>query len=205
MKLIFLGPPGAGKGTQAALVCKRYNIAHISTGDMLRAERKAKTPLGISAQSYIDKGELVPDSVIIDMVRLRLAREDCKNGFLLDGFPRTVAQADALAELTDIDYVVNLEVPFDRLVSRISGRRVCPDCGAVHHISTHSGCECRDCGGKLYQRDDDKAETVENRLRVYEAQTEPLIAYYREKGLLHTIDGDRTPAEVDASIASLLG
>ena len=205
MKLIFLGPPGAGKGTQAALVCRRYNIAHISTGDMLRAERKAKTPLGISAQSYIDKGELVPDSVIIDMVRLRLAREDCKNGFLLDGFPRTVAQADALAGLTDIDYVINLEVPFARLVSRISGRRICPDCGSVHHISTHSDCGCRDCGGNLYQRDDDKAETVENRLRVYEAQTEPLIAYYREKGLLHTINGDRSPEEVDADIASLLG
>ncbi len=205
MKLIFLGPPGAGKGTQAAIVCKRYNIAHISTGDMLRAERKAKTPLGISAQSYIDKGELVPDTVIIDMVRLRLTREDCKNGFLLDGFPRTVAQADALSELTEIDYVINLEVPFERLVSRISGRRVCPDCGAVHHISTYPDCGCRDCGGKLYQRDDDKAETVENRLRVYEAQTEPLIAYYREKGLLHTINGDRTPEEVDADLASLLG
>lgn len=205
MKLIFLGPPGAGKGTQAALVCRRYDIAHISTGDMLRAERKAKTALGISAQSYIDKGELVPDSVIIDMVRLRLAREDCKNGFLLDGFPRTVAQADALCELTDIDYVINLEVPFERLVSRISGRRVCPDCGAVYHISTHAGCGCRNCGGKLYQRDDDKAETVENRLRVYERQTEPLIAYYREKGLLHTIDGNRTPEEVDADLVSLLG
>ncbi len=205
MKLIFLGPPGAGKGTQATLVCRRYNIAHISTGDMLRAERKAKTPLGISAQSYIDKGELVPDSVIIDMVRLRLAHEDCKNGFLLDGFPRTVAQADALAGLTDIDHVINLEVPFERLVARISGRRVCPDCGAVHHISTHAGCGCRDCDGTLYQRADDKAETVENRLRVYEKQTEPLIAYYREKGMLHTIDGDRTPEEVDADLVSLLG
>ena len=205
MKLIFLGPPGAGKGTQAALVCKRYNIAHISTGDMLRAERKAKTPLGISAQSYIDKGELVPDTVIIDMVRLRLAHEDCKSGFLLDGFPRTAAQADALGTITDIDYVINLEVPFERLVARISGRRICPDCGAVHHTSTHTDCACRDCGTGLYQRDDDKAETVENRLRVYEAQTAPLIAYYREKGLLCTIDGDRTPEEVDASITALLG
>jgi len=205
MKLIFLGPPGAGKGTQAALVCERYGIAHISTGDMLRQERKAKTPLGVSAQEYIDRGELVPDSVIIGMVRARLAQPDCAKGYLLDGFPRTVAQADALSEFAKIDYVINLAVPRETLVSRISGRRLCPDCGAVYHIRTHHEPGCRECGATLYQREDDKEETVMNRLRVYEAQTRPLIDYYERKGLLHTIDGNRTPEEVDADIAALLG
>lgn len=205
MKLIFLGPPGAGKGTQAERVAEKYGIAHISTGDMLRAERRAKTPLGVAAQSYIDKGELVPDSVIIDMVRERLCQPDCENGFLLDGFPRTVQQADALNGITPVDAVINLEVPFARLVERISGRRMCAECGAATHTSVHAGAGCPKCGGALYQRDDDKQETVKNRLLVYQKQTEPLIAYYDTKGLLRNIDGDRSVDEVYAAILAALG
>ncbi len=205
MKLIFLGPPGAGKGTQAEHICERFQIAHISTGDMLRAERRAKTPLGLAAQSYIDKGELVPDSVIIDMVRARIAQPDCANGYLLDGFPRTVAQADALGEFAAVDAVINLEVPFSLLIERISGRRMCPDCGAAYHTATLQGAICSKCGGTLYQRDDDKAETVKNRLLVYQQQTEPLIAYYSDKKLLRNVDGAREVDEVTADIMAALG
>lgn len=204
MKLIFLGPPGAGKGTQAERLCARYHMHHISTGDMLRAERRAKTELGLAAQGYIDRGELVPDQVIIDMVQVRLNQPDCSGGYLLDGFPRTVAQADALGAFASVDAVVNLEVPFDRLVQRISGRRMCEGCGAAFHVSTHAGETCEKCGAALYQREDDKAETVENRLRVYQAQTEPLIAYYNEKGLLITVDGDRSIDEVFQAITAAL-
>lgn len=205
MKLILLGPPGAGKGTQAERLAERYHMAHISTGDMLRAERRAKTPLGVAAQGYIDRGELVPDQVIIDMVRGRLQQEDCKEGYLLDGFPRTVAQADALAEFASVDAVVNIDVPFSRLVARISGRRMCPDCGAAYHVSTYDGEKCAKCGGVLYQRDDDKAETVENRLKVYEAQTQPLIDYYQGKDLLLTVDGDQAIDAVFEAIVARLG
>lgn len=205
MKLVFLGPPGAGKGTQAERLCVRYGMQHISTGDMLRVERREKTALGLAAQSYIDKGELVPDGVIIDMVRERLARPDCREGYLLDGFPRTVEQADALAAFADIDAAVNLAVPVETLVARISGRRMCPDCGAAFHVTAFAGASCDKCGGTLYQRDDDKAETVENRLRVYEAKTAPLIAYYEEKGLLRTVDGDQPVDAVFQAIVSLLG
>ena len=204
MKLIFLGPPGAGKGTQAERLCEQYHMAHISTGDMLRAERRAKTPLGLAAESYIDKGELVPDTVIIDMVKARLAQPDCGEGYLLDGFPRTVAQADALSVFAKVDAVVNIGVPFGRLIARISGRRMCPDCGAAYHVSVHPGEVCDKCGGVLYQRDDDKAETVENRLKVYETQTRPLIEYYGQKGLLRTVDGDRPVDEVFAGIVAVL-
>ncbi len=205
MKCILLGPPGAGKGTQAERLCERYHMAHISTGDMLRAERRAKTPLGVAAQGYIDKGELVPDQVIIDMVKARLAQPDCSEGYLLDGFPRTVAQADALAEFACVDAVINIDVPFDRLVKRISGRRMCPDCGAAYHVSTFAGSTCPKCGGALYQRDDDKAETVENRLKVYQEQTQPLIEYYQGKGLLKTVDGAQPIDAVQQAIVTLLG
>lgn len=204
MKLIFLGPPGAGKGTQAQRIAARYGIAHISTGDMLRAERRAKTPLGLAAQGYIDKGELVPDSVIIDMVRDRLQQPDCVKGFLLDGFPRTVQQADSLAGITAVDAVIDLEVPFAALVDRISGRRVCPDCGGAFHTSIHQAGACPQCGGLLYQREDDKQETVKNRLLVYQQQTEPLIAYYQQKGLLREVDGSRPMDEVFAAIVAAL-
>ena len=195
MKLIFLGPPGAGKGTQAERIAERYQIAHISTGDMLRSEIRNATLLGAAAKAYLDRGELVPDSVIIDMVRDRIQREDCKNGFLLDGFPRTVVQAQALQDFTDIDFAVNIDVPFERLVARISGRRMCPDCGAAYHVSTYQAQTCAKCGATLYQRDDDREETVANRLKVYTEKTAPLIAYYETQGKLFTVDGD---AQIDA-------
>ena len=200
MKLIFLGPPGAGKGTQAERIAERYQIAHISTGAMLRAEIRNATPLGAEAKAYIDRGALVPDSVIIGMVEKRIQAADCKNGFLLDGFPRTTAQADALAAIVDIDAVVDIEVPFERLVARISGRRMCPDCGAAYHVTTYSAETCAKCGGKLYQRDDDREETVQNRLVVYEEKTAPLIAYYRERGKLLVVDGDAPIDTVTDSI-----
>lgn len=201
MKLIFLGPPGAGKGTQAERIAKRYEIAHISTGDMLRSQIRNATPLGAEAKAYIDRGELVPDDVIIGMVEQRISEDDCKNGFLLDGFPRTTAQADALEGLTEIDSVVDIEVPFERLVARISGRRMCPDCGAAYHVSTHAASTCTKCGAALYQRDDDREETVQNRLVVYEAKTAPLIAYYETRGKLFRVDGD---AEIDAVTESIV-
>ena len=200
MKLIFLGPPGAGKGTQAERIAERYSIAHTSTGDMLRAEIRNATPLGAQAKAFIDRGELVPDSVIIGMVEQRIQAEDCKNGFLLDGFPRTVAQADALSKLVEIDAVVDIEVPFERLVARISGRRMCPDCGAAYHVSTYGEATCAKCGATLYQRDDDREETVQNRLVVYESKTAPLIAYYRERGKLLVVDGDAAIDTVTDSI-----
>ena len=201
MKLIFLGPPGAGKGTQAERIAERFEIAHLSTGDMLRSEIRNATPLGAAAKAYIDRGELVPDSVIIDMVKDRITRDDCKNGFLLDGFPRTVVQAEALGTFTEIDWAVNIDVPSERLVARISGRRMCPDCGAAYHVSTYAEPTCAKCGGTLYQRDDDREETVFNRLKVYTEKTAPLIAYYEGKGKLLTVDGDR---EIDAVTASIL-
>ena len=201
MKLIFLGPPGAGKGTQAERIAERFEIAHLSTGDMLRAEIRNATPLGAAAKAYIDRGELVPDSVIIDMVKDRITRDDCRNGFLLDGFPRTVVQAEALATFTEIDRAVNIDVPAERLVARISGRRMCPDCGAAYHVSTYAADTCAKCGGKLYQRDDDREETVANRLKVYTEKTAPLIAYYESKGKLFNVDGDR---QIDAVTASIL-
>lgn len=201
MKLIFLGPPGAGKGTQAARFAARYGIAHISTGDMLRAELRAGTPLGQQAQGFMNRGELVPDEVILGMVQSRIGQADCANGFLFDGFPRTVAQADALAALCAVDRVVNIDVPQERLVARISGRRMCPDCGAAYHVSTHPDGRCDKCGGALYQREDDREETVRNRLRVYEEQTQPLIEYYAARGLLVTVNGDESIERVTEAIA----
>lgn len=191
MKLIFLGPPGAGKGTQAKGVAERYGICHISTGDMLRSEIRQGTPLGHEAQTYMDKGELVPDSVIVGIVEKRIAQPDCSKGFLLDGFPRTIAQAQALDGITAMDYVIDIDVPFDRLLSRITGRRMCPDCGAAFHVSTYHSDKCAECGGVLYQRDDDREETVAVRLRQYEKKTAPLIQYYREKGILRKVNGDQ--------------
>ena len=205
MKLIFLGPPGAGKGTQAERIAERYEIAHLSTGDMLRAEIRNATPLGAAAKSYIDRGELVPDSVIIDMVRERITRDDCKNGFLLDGFPRTVVQAEALAEFTDVDHAVNIDVPSKRLIARISGRRMCPGCGAAYHVSMYVEPTCAKCGATLYQRDDDREETVYNRLKVYTEKTAPLIAFYEAAGKLVTVDGDQAVDDVTESILKGLG
>ena len=194
MKMILLGPPGAGKGTQAKGIAARYAIAHISTGDMLRSEVREGTPLGREAKAYMDKGQLVPDEVIIGMVKNRISAPDCRNGFLFDGFPRTIAQAEALEKITDIDRVVDIEVPDERLIARISGRRMCPLCGATYHVSTYSDSTCA-CGGVLYQRDDDRAETVAVRLTEYHKKTAPLIDYYAQKGKLMTVNGD---APVDA-------
>ncbi|MCL2672397.1 MAG: adenylate kinase [Clostridiales bacterium] len=202
-RLIFLGPPGAGKGTQAVKVAEHFGIAHISTGDMLRAEMRGGTALGMAAKSYIDKGELVPDNVLIAMVRERVQAADCANGFLLDGFPRTTAQADALASFSEIDRVINIEVPFELLLARICGRRMCAACGKAYHTSTHESELCS-CGETLYQRDDDRAETVSRRLRAYETNTAPLIDYYSACGLLETVRGDQGIAKVAEDIFAAL-
>ncbi len=204
MKLILLGAPGAGKGTQAERIAEQYGLAHISTGDMLRAEMKKGSELGLMAKSFTDKGELVPDDVIIAMVQKRINERDCENGFLLDGFPRTVNQADALKTISDIDAVINIDVPTERLVSRISGRRMCPACGASFHISMYSESTCDKCGAELYIRDDDKEETVYNRIKVYNEKTQPLIDYYASSSLLKSVDGDKTPQQVFESIKMLL-
>lgn len=204
MKLVFLGPPGAGKGTQAKRIAETYHIAHISTGDMLRAEMRAGTELGLAAKSLIEAGKLVPDDVIISMIESRIKQDDCRNGFLFDGFPRTVAQADALSGLCGIDYVVNIEVPSERLIHRACGRRICPECGASYHIDFYSGENCKECGAKLRQRDDDKEETVWNRIKVYEEQTAPLIAYYTERGKIVTVNGDQEIDDVTADIGKAL-
>lgn len=204
MKMIFLGPPGAGKGTQAERICELHKMAHISTGDMLRAQIRSGSELGKAAQGYMDRGELVPDEVLIGMVKARVQEPDCQNGYLLDGFPRTIAQADALATFEDIDMVVNIDVPFERLVDRISGRRMCPDCGAAYHISAYAEPTCAKCGATLYQRDDDKAETVLNRLKVYQEKTQPLIDYYEDKGKLKNVNGDQAIDAVLAEIGKLM-
>ena len=192
MKLIFLGPPGAGKGTQAAGVSAHLGVPHISTGDMFRNAIRNQTPTGLEAKRYLDAGELVPDSVTIAMVRERLAMDDCKNGYLLDGFPRTVDQAIALDEIDAPDTVVDIDVPDERLQSRLTGRRVCGKCQGTFHISKladeHT---CPICGGELYQRADDKPETIATRLNAYHAQTEPLIGYYKGLGQSPAAKGNR--------------
>ena len=206
MKMIFLGPPGAGKGTQAVRVCERLGIPQISTGDILRRAIKDQPPTGLAAKSYIDKGQLVPDSVVIDIVRERLAQDDCANGYLLDGFPRTVPQAQALATFADIDVVIDIEVSDEALTKRLSGRRVCLACGGTYHVATLNGATtCAKCGAELIQRDDDKAETVLNRLSVYHAQTAPLIDFYTEKGLLKAVDGAKPMDECFNAILNALG
>jgi adenylate kinase len=197
MDLILLGPPGSGKGTQAQKIVERYHIPQISTGDILRAAVKEQTPLGKEAKSYMDQGKLVPDEVVIGIVRERLKAPDCKNGFILDGFPRTVPQAEALEATLQgmnrrIDHVINVDVNNAELLKRLTGRRTCRGCGAMYHLifgPPQKEGVCDRCGGELYQRVDDKEETIKERLKVYEAQTAPLIAYYRGKGSLRTIDG----------------
>jgi len=213
MNLILLGPPGAGKGTQAELLLKRFNIPHISTGDIFRAAIKEGTPLGTEAKRYIDSGQLVPDQVVIGIVKERLLKEDCKNGFLLDGFPRTVPQADSLDNFLKsngkkVDAVINIEVNSAALLKRLTGRRVCRNCAAVYHMETKkpkvSGI-CDHCGGEVYQRADDTPETVSKRLEVYSSQTEPLIAYYRNKDVLHSFNGQEEIRTVFIKICEDLG
>ena len=206
MNVIFLGPPGAGKGTQAGRVRERLGIPQISTGDILRRAMKEGTPTGLAAKSYVDKGLLVPDEVVIAIVRERLAMEDCRKGYILDGFPRTVPQAEALAQFAQIDAVIDIEVSDEKLTERLSGRRVCLNCGGTYHVSTLGGkTTCAKCGNELIQRNDDKAETVLSRLSVYHAQTAPLIDYYAQLGLLRTIDGAQPMEACFEAILSALG
>jgi adenylate kinase len=208
-----MGPPGAGKGTQAEKLVELYQIPHISTGDMFRKAQKEGTELGLKAKSYMDQGQLVPDEVTVGIVKERLAEDDCKGGFLLDGFPRTVQQADALdgilVELDlALDRVVNIEVDKAFLVDRLTGRRVCRACGATFHVTNKAPKVegvCDKCGGELYQRNDDKVETVSNRLDVYAAQTAPLIEYYQSKGIMSSIDGSKSMEDVLADIRTALG
>lgn len=201
MNIIFLGPPGAGKGTQAQIVCQRLGIPQVSTGDMLRAAIAAGTEMGRKAKEYMDQGQLVPDEVVIGIVKDRLADPDCQKGYILDGFPRTVEQAKALSTFAKIDVAINLDVPDDVLVKRLSGRRVCPLCGAPYHVDRLNGeTVCRADGTPLIQRDDDKAETVLNRLAVYHQKTAPLIDHYREVGLLKNIGGCLSLEEISEEI-----
>ena len=205
MNIIFLGPPGAGKGTQAQRVCSALNIPQISTGDILRRAIKEQTPTGVKAKAFIDAGKLVPDEVIIDIVRDRLAQADCAGGYILDGFPRTVPQAEALEGIAAIDAVIELDVADEKLIERLSGRRVCLKCGATYHVSRLNGeTKCAACGDTLIQRDDDKAETVLNRLTVYHNQTAPLVDFYRERGLLKVIDGAQDMDTIFASIMDIV-
>ena len=213
MKIILMGPPGAGKGTQAEKLVEVYQIPHISTGDMFRKAQKDGTELGLKAKSYMEQGQLVPDEVTVGIVKERLAEDDCKDGFLLDGFPRTVQQADALDGILKelgmtLDRVVNIEVDKAFLVDRLTGRRVCRACGAKFHVTNKAPKVegvCDKCGGELYQRNDDKIETVSNRLDVYAAQTAPLIEYYQSKGIMSSIDGSQSMEKVLADIRSALG
>ncbi len=204
MNLILLGAPGAGKGTQAVQIAEKYSVPHISTGDIFRKNIKEQTPLGIKAKSYIDRGQLVPDEVVVEIVKDRLSWEDCKNGYLLDGFPRTIAQAEALDKITEVGTVINIAVDLQKLMQRLTGRRVCADCGESYHISSFFGSKCSKCGGKVIQRDDDKEETVKSRLDVYVKQTAPLIEYYEKRGKLVSVDGMQSIPEVFAQICAEL-
>ncbi len=199
MKFIFLGPPGAGKGTLAAEAAAFYKIPHISTGDIFRAAIREKTPLGVKVKSIIDSGQLVGDDITIELVRERLSNEDAKSGFILDGFPRTIAQADALAGIATIDFAVNFDISDDEVISRLSGRLVCKGCGKSYHVVNMKPKKegvCDECAGELYTREDDKAEAIKKRLEVYREQTEPLIEYFRGKGLLKDIDARPTADKV---------
>lgn len=199
MRIILLGPPGAGKGTQAKTITGELGIPHISTGDILRKAIEEKTPLGLKAKDYMDRGHLVPDDLIINLVRERIKREDCKKGFLLDGFPRTIPQAQALEEISNVDKVIKIKIENDVAIERLSGRRTCKRCGAMYHIiylpSKKEGI-CDRCGGELIIREDDKKEAILKRLEVYREETRPLIEYYGKKGLLAIIDGGRRKEEV---------
>ena len=205
MNIILLGAPGAGKGTQASRISDAYKLPHISTGDIFRENIKNETPIGLLAKSFIDKGQLVPDEVTCKIVEGRIEKDDCKNGYMLDGFPRTIAQAEALDKITKIDLVINIDVDFSLLLDRLCGRRVCKDCGESYHISRLNGeTKCSRCGGELYQRKDDNPETVQSRLDVYNAQTAPLIEYYSKKGLLFNVEGNNSPDAVFAAVAEKL-
>ena len=213
MKIIMLGAPGAGKGTQAQMIAEQYHIPHISTGDIFRANIKNGTELGKKAKEFMDKGQLVPDELTVQLLLDRVAQDDCKDGYVLDGFPRTIPQADVLdQELTKlgdkVDYAINVDVPDENIIHRMSGRRACFKCGATYHIEhippKKEGI-CDKCGSELVQREDDKPETVKNRLSVYHEQTQPLIEYYTRKNILKTVDGTRDMKDVFSDIITILG
>ncbi len=204
MKIVLLGSPGVGKGTYAERISEIYGIPHISTGDMFREAIKNKTEIGLKAKEYLDRGELVPDEVTIKLVDERLKQDDCKNGFMLDGFPRTIAQAEALDKIVVIDRVLDFTASDEIIIDRLSGRRICKSCGAIYHIRNiipKIEGVCDKCNGEVYQRDDDKPESVKKRLVVYKKQTEPLIEYYTKKGILRSINADWPIEQVDNVIA----
>jgi adenylate kinase len=207
MKLIFLGAPGAGKGTLAGTLSRKLEIPQISTGDIFREAVKNGTDLGRQVKDIMERGELVPDELTVELVRERLSRADTRGGYILDGFPRTVPQADALADLQAIDGVINFQIPDEVVIRRLSGRRVCRSCGAIYHVENMPPRKenvCDSCGAELYTRDDDKIEAIRKRLEVYRRQTEPLIAYYRERGLLHDIDSSESVEHSEAQIRGIL-
>lgn len=213
MRLILLGPPGAGKGTQARMLETRLHVPQIASGDLLRAAVRNRTALGVEAKGYMDKGALVPDGLVLGMINERMSEADAHGGFILDGFPRTTAQAEALGKMLEargekIDKVVAIIVPDEEIVKRISGRRTCRDCGAMYHViydPPRNMNVCNQCNGDLYQRDDDAEDTVRNRLRVYAESTRPLLDYYGRTGLLAKIDGIGRPADIEGRILTALG
>ena len=213
MNIILLGAPGSGKGTQAVLISKEYDVKHVSTGDIFRENIKNRTELGLIAKSYIDQGHLCPDELTCKMVADRISKDDCKNGVLLDGFPRTIPQAECLTTALDklgqkMDYAINVDVPDENIVHRMGGRRACVGCGATYHVVYNAPKVedvCETCGEHLVLRDDDKPETVQNRLAVYHEQTQPLIDYYTKKGIIAEVDGTQDMNDVFAAIVKILG
>lgn len=212
MKIIMLGAPGAGKGTQAKMIAEKYQIPHVSTGDMFRMNIKDGTELGMEAKKYMDEGLLVPDELTVRIFLDRVAKDDCKNGYVLDGFPRTIAQAEVLEDALDklgdkVDYAIDVEVPDEHIIRRMSGRRACVSCGATYHIEhvpPKTEGICDECGEALVLRDDDRPETVQNRLRVYQEQTQPLIDFYAKKGVLRSVDGTQNMQDVFQAIVNIL-
>lgn len=213
MKIVMLGAPGAGKGTQAAMICEKYHIPHVSTGDIFRSNIKNGTELGKKAKAFMDEGKLVPDELTIELLLDRVSQEDCANGYVLDGFPRTIPQAEVLTEALaktgeKVDFAINVDVPDENIVHRMSGRRSCPKCGASYHIEyipPKTEGICDSCGAELIQREDDKPATVQNRLSVYHEQTQPLIDYYEKAGVLKTVDGTKDRKDVFGDIVAILG
>jgi len=205
--IVLLGPPGIGKGTAASKLSKKLGIPHIATGDMLRENVTQKTKLGVEAKSYMDRGLLVPDKVVIGMVMERLQKDDCKNGFIFDGFPRTINQAEKISKIIKIDKVINLQANDDVIIDRLSKRRICRKCGFIYHlvyIKPKKADICNKCGSELYQRKDDEPKAIKERLKVYKKETEPLIGYYKEKGILIDVDGSGTPEDVFETILKVV-